>query len=84
MIHVITVEALQRSKILRAKAEKLLSKLKEQFNNDPSIQGLQNVYEMVAELSNDEFINKLKQVQYDTKQTWLDKIKSFISRLISR
>lgn len=84
MIHVITVEALQRSKILRAKAEKLLSKLKEQFNNDPSIQGLQNVYEMVAELSNDEFINKLKQVQYNTKQTWLDKIKSFISRLISR
>lgn len=84
MIHVVTVEALQRSKILRAKAEKLLSKLKEQFNNDPSIQGLQNVYEMVAELSNDEFINKLKQVQYDTKQTWLDKIKSFISRLISR
>ncbi len=84
MIHAITVEALQRSKILRAKAEKLLSKLKEQFNNDPSIQGLQNVYEMVAELSNDEFINKLKQVQYDTKQTWLDKIKSFISRLISR
>ena len=84
MIHVVTVEALQRSKILRAKAEKLLSKLKEQFNNDPSIQGLQNVYEMVAELSNDEFINKLKQVQYDTKQTWLNKIKSFISRLISR
>lgn len=84
MIHVVTVEALQRSKILRAKAEKLLSKLKEQFNNDSSIQGLQNVYEMVAELSNDEFINKLKQVQYDTKQTWLDKIKSFISRLISR
>lgn len=84
MIHVVTVEALQRSKILRAKAEKLLSKLKEQFNDDPSIQGLQNVYEMVAELSNDEFINKLKQVQYDTKQTWLDKIKSFISRLISR
>lgn len=84
MIHVVTVEALQRSKILRAKAEKLLSKLKEQFNDDSSIQGLQNVYEMVAELSNDEFINKLKQVQYDTKQTWLDKIKSFISRLISR
>lgn len=84
MIHTVTVEALQRSKILRAKAEKLLSKLKEQFNDDPSIQGLQNVYEMVAELSNDEFINKLKQVQYDTKQTWLDKIKSFISRLISR
>ena len=83
-IAVVTVEALQRSKILRAKAEKLLSKLKEQFNNDPSIQGLQNVYEMAAELSNDEFINKLKQVQYDTKQTWLDKIKSFISRLISR
>lgn len=84
LIHAVTVDALQRSKILRAKAEKLLSKLKEQFNNDPSIQGLQNVYEMVAELSNDEFINKLKQVQYDTKQTWLDKIKSFISRLISR
>lgn len=84
LIHAVTVDALQRSKILRAKAEKLLSKLKEQFNNDPSIQGLQNVYEMVAELSNDEFINKLKQVQYDTKQTLLDKIKSFISRLISR
>lgn len=84
LIHAVTVDALQRSKVLRAKAEKLLSKLKEQFNDDPSIQGLQNVYEMVAELSNDEFINKLKQVQYDTKQTWLDKIKSFISRLISR
>lgn len=84
LIHAVTVDALQRSKILRAKAEKLLSKLKEQFNDDPSIQGLQNVYEMVAELSNDEFINKLKQIQYDTKQTWLDKIKSFISKLISR
>lgn len=84
LIHAVTVDALQRSKVLRAKAEKLLSKLKEQFNDDPSIQGLQNVYETVAELSNDEFINKLKQVQYDTKQTWLDKIKSFISRLISR
>jgi hypothetical protein len=44
---------------LRERAERLLSELKKQFNNDPDIQGIQDVYEMVAELSNDEFIKKL-------------------------
>lgn len=82
MIHAVTVEALQRSKQLRERAERLLSELKKQFNNDPDIQGIQDVYEMVAELSNDEFIKKLQQIQYSTDETWFDKIRRFISTVI--
>lgn len=82
MIHAVTVEALQRSKQLREKAERLLSELKKQFNNDSDIQGIQDVYEMVAELSNDEFIKKLQQIQYSTDETWFDKIRRFISTVI--
>lgn len=82
MIHVVTVEALQRSKPLRERAERLLSELKKQFNNDPDIQGIQDVYEMVAELSNDEFIKKLQQIQYSTDETWFDKVRRFISTVI--
>lgn len=82
MIHAVTVEALQRSKQLREKAERLLSELKKQFNNDSDIQGIQDVYEMVAELSNDEFIKKLQQIRYSTDETWFDKIRRFISTVI--
>ena len=82
MIHVVTVEALQRSKPLRERAERLLSELKKQFDNDHNIQGIQDVYEMVAELSNDEFIKKLQQIQYSTDETWFDKVKRFISTVI--
>ena len=82
MIHVITVDALQKSKPLRERAERLLSELKKQFNNDPDIQGIQDVYEMVAELSNDEFIKKLQQIQYSTDETWFDKVRRFISTII--
>lgn len=82
MIHAVTVDALQKSKLLRERAERLLSELKKQFNNDPDIQGIQDVYEMVAELSNDEFIKKLQQIQYSTNETWFDKVRRFISTVI--
>lgn len=82
MIHAVTVDALQKSKPLRERAERLLSELKKQFNNDPDIQGIQDVYEMVAELSNDEFIKKLQQIQYSTDETLFDKVRRFISTVI--
>lgn len=82
MIHAVTVEALQRSKQLRERAERLLSELKKQFNNDPDVQGIQDIYEMVAELSNDEFIKKLQQIRYSTNETWFDKIRRFISAVV--
>lgn len=82
LIHTVTIEALQRSKTLRQKAEKLLAELKKQFKDDPNIYGIQDIYEMVAELSNDDFVNKLQQVKYSTKENWLDKIKRFLSALI--
>lgn len=82
LIHTVTIEALQRSKSLRQKAEKLLVELKKQFKDDPDVYGIQDIYEMVAELSNNEFVNKLQQISYSTKENWLDRIKRFISTLV--
>lgn len=66
LIHVATESALQNDKKLQKEAEALLKEVRTALGKEAKDYGLKDIYEFFAELSNQEFVEKLKSISYKT------------------
>lgn len=84
MLHAVTEHAIRNDSRVRKSFEDLLQKTKKHLGKDAQYYGLKDVYEFVAELSNSQFVDKLKSIQYSRKQTLFEKIKQVIKKIYSQ
>lgn len=84
MLHAVTEHAISNDSRIRKSFIDLLNKTKKALGKDASDYGLSDVYEFVAELSNAQFVEKLKSIQYTRKQTLFEKIKQAIKKIYSQ
>lgn len=84
MLHAITQNAIHNDSRVRKSFTDLYQKTKKALGKDAQDYGLSDVYEFVAELSNAQFVEKLKSVQYNRKQTLFEKIKQAIKKIYSQ
>jgi hypothetical protein len=83
MLHAVTEHAISNDSRIRKSFIDLLNKTKKTLGEEAKDYGLSNVYEFIAELSNAQFVEKLKSVQYNRKQTLFEKIKQAIKKIYS-
>lgn len=81
MLHAVTEHAIRNDSRVRKSFEDLLQKTKKHLGKDAQYYGLKDVYEFVAELSNAQFVDKLKYIQYSRKQTLFERIKQVIKKI---
>lgn len=84
MLHAVTEHAISNDSRIRKSFTDLYEKTKKALGKDASDYGLSDVYEFVAELSNAKFVEKLKSIQYNRKQTLFEKIKQAIKKIYSQ
>ena len=84
MLHAVTEHAIHNDSRVRKSFTDLYQKTKKALGKDASDYGLSDVYEFVAELSNAQFVEKLKSIQYNRKQTLFEKIKQAIKKIYSQ
>ena len=84
MLHAVTEHAISNDSRIRKSFTDLYEKTKKALGKDASDYGLSDVYEFVAELSNAQFVEKLKSIQYNRKQTLFEKIKQAIKKIYSQ
>lgn len=84
MLHAITYNAIHNDSRVRKSFTDLYQKTKKALGKDAQDYGLSDVYEFVAELSNAQFVEKLKSIQYNRKQTLFEKIKQAIKKIYSQ
>lgn len=84
MLHAVTEHAIRNDSRVRKSFEDLLQKTKKRLGKDAQYYGLEDVYEFVAELSNAQFVDKLKSIQYSRKQTLFERIKQVIKKIYSQ
>lgn len=84
MLHAVTEHAIRNDSRIRKSFTDLYQKTKKALGKDASDYGLSDVYEFVAELSNAQFVEKLKSIQYNRKQTLFEKIKQAIKKIYSQ
>ena len=84
MLHAITEHAINNDSMIRKSFIDLLNKTKKALGEEAKDYGLSNVYEFIAELSNAQFVEKLKSIQYTRKQTLFEKIKQAIKKIYSQ
>lgn len=84
MLHAVTEHAISNDSRIRKSFTDLYEKTKKTLGKDASDYGLSDVYEFVAELSNAKFVEKLKSIQYNRKQTLFEKIKQAIKKIYSQ
>lgn len=84
MLHAVTEHAIRNDSRIRKSFEDLLQKTKKHLGKDAQYYGLKDVYEFVAELSNAQFVDKLKSIQYSRKQTLFERIKQVIKKIYSQ
>lgn len=84
MLHAVTEHAIRNDSRVRKSFEDLLQKTKKHLGKDAQYYGLEDVYEFVAELSNAQFVDKLKSIQYSRKQTLFERIKQVIKKIYSQ
>lgn len=84
MLHAVTEHAIHNDSRVRKSFTDLYQKTKKALGKDASDYGLSDVYEFVAELSNAQFVEKLKSIQYNRKQTLFEKIKQSIKKIYSQ
>ena len=84
MLHAITEHAIHNDSRVRKSFTDLYQKTKKALGKDAQDYGLSDVYEFVAELSNAQFVEKLKSIQYNRKQTLFEKIKQAIKKIYSQ
>ena len=84
MLHAVTEHAIRNDSRVRKSFEDLLQKTKKHLGKDAQYYGLKDVYEFVAELSNAQFVDKLKSIQYSRKQTLFERIKQVIKKIYSQ
>lgn len=84
MLHAVTEHAISNDSRIRKSFIDLLNKTKKELGEEAKDYGLSNVYEFIAELSNAQFVEKLKSIQYARKQTLFEKIKQAIKKIYSQ
>lgn len=84
MLHAVTEHAIHNDSRIRKSFTDLYQKTKKALGKDAQDYGLSDVYEFVAELSNAQFVEKLKSIQYNRKQTLFEKIKQAIKKIYSQ
>lgn len=84
MLHAVTEHAISNDSRIRKSFTDLYQKTKKALGNNAQDYGLNDVYEFVAELSNAQFVERLKSIQYNRKQTLFEKIKQAIKRIYSQ
>lgn len=84
MLHTVTEHAIRNDSRIRKSFTDLYQKTKKALGKDAQDYGLSDVYEFVAELSNAQFVEKLKSIQYNRKQTLFEKIKQAIKKIYSQ
>lgn len=84
MLHAVTEHAINNDSRIRKSFIDLLNKTKKALGEEAKDYGLSNVYEFIAELSNAQFVEKLKSIQYTRKQTLFEKIKQAIKKIYSQ
>ena len=84
MLHAVTEHAIHNDSMIRKSFTDLYQKTKKALGKDAQYYGLSDVYEFVAELSNAQFVEKLKSIQYNRKQTLFEKIKQAIKKIYSQ
>lgn len=84
MLHAVTEHAIRNDSRIRKSFTDLYQKTKKALGKDAQDYGLSDVYEFVAELSNAQFVEKLKSVKYNRKQTLFEKIKQTIKKIYSQ
>ena len=84
MLHAVTEHAISNDSRIRKSFTDLYEKTKKALGKDAQDYGLNDVYEFVAELSNAQFVEKLKSIQYNRKQTLFEKIKQAIKKIYSQ
>ena len=84
MLHAVTEHAISNDSRIRKSFTDLYQKTKKALGKDAQDYGLSDVYEFVAELSNAQFVEKLKSIQYNRKQTLFEKIKQAIKKIYSQ
>lgn len=80
LVHYYTYNALHNSSKLRQEAENLRRYVINKLGKNVNEYGLTNIYEMLAELTNVDFVNKLKSI--DMPQRTLDNILQKVKRFI--
>lgn len=84
MLHAVTEHAIRNDSRIRKSFEDLLEKTRKRLGKDSQYYGIKDVYEFVAELSNAQFVETLKSIQYTRKQTLFEKIKQAIKKIYSQ
>lgn len=84
MLHAITEHAIYNDSRVRKSFTDIYQKTKKALGKDAQDYGLSDVYEFIAELSNAQFVEKLKSIQYNRKQTLFEKIKQAIKKIYSQ
>lgn len=84
MLHAVTEHAISNDSRIRKSFTDLYEKTKKALGKNAQDYGLNDVYEFVAELSNAQFVEKLKSIQYNRKQTLFEKIKQAIKKIYSQ
>lgn len=84
MLHAVTEHAIRNDSRIRKSFTDIYQKTKKSLGKDVQDYGLSDVYEFVAELSNAQFVEKLKSIQYNRKQTLFEKIKQAIKKIYSQ
>ena len=81
MLHAVTEHAIRNDSRIRKSFEDILEKTRKRLGKDSQYYGIKDVYEFVAELSNAQFVETLKSIQYTRKQTLFEKIKQAIKKI---
>lgn len=84
LLHAVTVNAIKNDSRIRHQFQELLEKTKQSLGDKANDYGLENVYEFISELSNAEFVEKLKQIQYSPRQTLLERLKTILKKIYNQ
>ena len=84
MLHAITEEAISRNDDLYKEINKLRKQVIKALGDDAKDYGLTSVYEFMAELSNMEFVEKLKNIKTEKKIIFFEWIRSIVNELARR
>lgn len=84
MLHAITEEAISRNDDLYKQINRLRKQVIKALGDNAKDYGLTSVYEFMAELSNMEFVEKLKNIKTEKKITFFEWIRSIVNELARR
>lgn len=82
LVHYFSYNTLHNSSQLRDEAEKLRKYIINKLGKNANQYGLTNIYEMLAELTNVDFVNKLRFIESSRQVKILSKVKNFFKNIL--